>query len=63
MNDFESKEQNRPEYQGTLQRSPITGKVEKFYPTLLKVLKKSISASAIGTMVLQSLPICHSILN
>eukprot|EP00475_Leptophrys_vorax_P029661 TRINITY_DN4377_c0_g1_i2.p1 TRINITY_DN4377_c0_g1~~TRINITY_DN4377_c0_g1_i2.p1 ORF type:complete len:464 (+),score=121.81 TRINITY_DN4377_c0_g1_i2:36-1394(+) len=52
MNNFEDKEADRPEFIGDPQRSTVTGKIEKFYPSLKKVLKRGLSGSVISMMIL-----------
>lgn len=49
---FEEEEQPRPQFQGEKQRSPVTGKMEVFYPRFRRSIREAFSQSIISVMVL-----------
>lgn len=49
---YEEEEQPRPQFQGEKQRSPVTGKMEVFYPRFRRSIREAFSQSVISVMVL-----------
>lgn len=52
MHGFESAEQDRPLFEGTLSKSPVDGSEEKYYPSALKAYWQQVVTSIIGCMIL-----------
>jgi anoctamin-10 len=48
---FEQKEQPRPEFKGSWMRSPVTGRLQEFFPMMEKIKRKACSATVIFALV------------